>query len=182
MKLPSGPGQAIFLDRDGTLIVDGDYLSDPEKVELLPGAPEALARLRQSGYLLFLLTNQSGVGRGYFSLDDVHRCNARMEELLGLPRPIFDGICIAPEAPDQPVLYRKPSPRYIDETVARLSLDKAKCWMAGDKRSDVESGLLAGINAAQIGGAPISGLPASVRRFPSLFDFALAITSGQTVA
>ena len=80
------------------------------------------------------------------------------------------------------MLYRKPSPRYIDETVARLSLDKAKCWMAGDKRSDVESGLLAGINAAQIGGAPISGLPASVRRFPSLFDFALAITSGQTVA
>lgn len=174
---PQFTGKAVFLDRDGTIIRDGDYLSEAAEVVLLPRAREALALLRGAGYQLFLFTNQSGVGRGYFILEAVHRCNARMEELLGLPSPVFDGICIAPEAPDQPIVYRKPSPRYINETAARLHLDKSTCWMVGDKRSDVEAGLAAGIHAAQLGPQRIPGLPAAVRHFPALYDFALAVTS-----
>ena len=69
--------KALFLDRDGTLIVDKEYLSDPEEIELLPGVDEALRRALNCDYQLFLLTNQSGVGRGWYSIDDVHACNRR---------------------------------------------------------------------------------------------------------
>lgn len=142
--------RALFLDRDGTIIFDKDYLGDPAGVELIPGAAAALHRARALCCRLYLLTNQSGIGRGLLTLDDAHRCNARMEELLGLPAPAFDGICIAPEAPDQPSLYRKPSPRYILETIARDGLDPARCWMIGDRESDLDAGLNAGIRAVAV--------------------------------
>jgi len=103
-------GRALFLDRDGTLIVDKVYLSDPAGVELIPGTGEALRRARELGYKLFLFTNQSGIGRGYHTIADTHRVNARLEELLALSRPVFEDICIAPEAPGQPSAYRKPRP------------------------------------------------------------------------
>lgn len=141
---------ALFLDRDGTLILDRDYLADPAGVELIPGVPDALRRARGLGYLLFLFTNQSGIGRGYHTLADTHRCNARMEELIGLPPPLFTGVCIAPEAPDQPSLYRKPSPRFIHEMIAAHGLDPARCWMVGDRESDLDAGLNAGIRAAGV--------------------------------
>src|SRR6187549_2427487 len=112
--------KALFLDRDGTLIYDKHYLSDPAGVELIPGVTEALRRARELGYRLFILTNQSGIAKGLYTVDDVHRCNDRMEELTGLQRPIFDDICIAPEGPEGPIVYRKPSPRYIVETLKRF--------------------------------------------------------------
>ncbi|MBS0632945.1 MAG: HAD-IIIA family hydrolase [Verrucomicrobia bacterium] len=137
---------ALFLDRDGTLIIDKDYLADPAGVEILPGIPAALRRARELGYELFLFTNQSGIGRGYYTLDQAHAVNARMDELLGLPAPIFREICIAPERPDQPSLYRKPSPRFIQEMIARYALDPAHCYMVGDRPSDIESGQNAGVH------------------------------------
>lgn len=142
--------KALFLDRDGTLIVDKDYLADPAGVELIPGVRAGLGHAKRLGYLLFILSNQSGVGRGYHTLDSVHRCNARMVELLDLGNPLFAGIGIAPEAPDQPSHYRKPSPRYIVEMIAQHRLDPAQCWMVGDRPSDVQAGLNAGIRAAAV--------------------------------
>jgi D-glycero-D-manno-heptose 1,7-bisphosphate phosphatase len=142
--------KALFLDRDGTLIVDKVYLADPAGVELFPGVATALNRARALGYKLFLFTNQSGIGRGLHTIEDTHRVNARMEELLGLPRPVFDGICIAPEAPGQPVAYRKPSPRFILETLAAHKLDPARCWMVGDSAADISAGLAAKINVAAV--------------------------------
>lgn len=142
--------RALFLDRDGTLIVDKVYLSDPAGVELIPGAAEGLRRARGLGFLLFLFTNQSGIGRGMHSIEDTRRVNERMEELLGLPPPVFDGACIAPEAPHQPSLYRKPSPRFITETLARHGLDASECWMVGDSPADVGAALAAGIRAAAV--------------------------------
>jgi len=142
--------KALFLDRDGTLIYDKNYLSDPAAVELIPGVAGALARAKKLGYRLYLLTNQSGIGRGYHTLDDTHRCNARMEQLLALPAPLFAGICIAPEAPDQPSLYRKPSPRYIHEMLARDHLDPAQSWMVGDREADIDTALNAGIRPAAV--------------------------------
>lgn len=142
--------RALFLDRDGTLIVDADYLSDPAGVEIIPGVPQALRRARELGFELFLFTNQSGIGRGYFTMEDTHRCNERMLDLLGLGRDLFAGVCIAPEAPDQPSAYRKPSPRFVLETIAQHRLDPAQCWMVGDRESDLLAGLNAGINAAAV--------------------------------
>lgn len=140
---------ALFLDRDGTIIEDTGYLHDPEQVVLLPGAAEAL-RAAARRFRLYLFTNQSGIGRGFYDLAAAERCNARMVELLGLPSPGFAGICIAPEAPEQPQAYRKPSPRYILESVRADHLDPALCWMVGDRRSDLAAGLGAGIRAALV--------------------------------
>ena len=101
---------AIFFDRDGTLNHDSGYLGAPEQVALLPGVRETLRALKRR-FRLFLFTNQSGVARGYFGMDAVEAVNRRLCELLGDPE-IFDGVCIAAEAPDAPELgYRKPSPR-----------------------------------------------------------------------
>ena len=173
---------ALFLDRDGTLILDKHYLADPAGVELIPGVAPALARARTLGYRLFLFTNPSGIGRGLYTLADTIRVNDRMEELLGLPRPLFDDFCIAPEAPDQPSLYRKPSPRYIVETIARFQLDPARCWMIGDRESDIESGLGAGIRSAAVctgkhdaAGWAALALP-GVPVFPTFVEFAATLS------
>lgn len=142
--------KALFLDRDGTLIVDKEYLADPAGVELLPGVREALAHARACGYRLYLFSNQSGIGRGYFTLADAERCNQRLVELLGLGADVFAGTCLPPERPDQPSLYRKPSPRYIQETIAAHRLTPDHCVMVGDRDSDVYAGLNAGIRAVGV--------------------------------
>jgi D-glycero-D-manno-heptose 1,7-bisphosphate phosphatase len=142
--------KALFLDRDGTIIVDKHYLADPAGVELIPGVRAALQRARELGYKLFLFTNQSGIGRGLYTLDDVLLVNARMETLLALASPLFTELCIAPEAPDQPSLYRKPSPRFIQEMIAAHHLDPAHCAMIGDRPSDAQAGLNAGIRSIAI--------------------------------
>jgi D-glycero-D-manno-heptose 1,7-bisphosphate phosphatase len=142
--------KALFLDRDGTLIFDRHYLADPAGVELLPGVADGLRRARALSYELFLFTNQSGIGRGFYTLEDTLRCNARMEELIGLPPPLFADVCIAPEAPDQPTAYRKPSPRFILESIERHGLDPAQCWMVGDNVADIEAGMNAKVRIAAV--------------------------------
>ncbi len=167
--------RALFLDRDGTLIIDKVYLADPAGVEIFPGVAAALARVRALGFQLFLFTNQSGIGRGLHTLEDTHRVNARLEEMLGLPRPVFDGICIAPDWPAKPGGYRKPSPRFILETLAaHPSLDPAQCWMVGDSAADIGAGLAAKIQVAavQTGKVDPATLPEVVQhRVPIFADF-----------
>lgn len=135
---------ALFLDRDDTLVFDESYMSRPEQIRLLPGAKEAL-KLAAEHFELYLLTNQSGINRGYYTLADAEACNARLIELLEIPG--FAGICIAPETPDELSKYRKPSPDYILERIAEDKLDAAKCWIIGDKRSDIECGVNAGVGS-----------------------------------
>jgi len=124
-------------------------------VVLIPGVVEALRASLTADFKLYLFTNQSGVGRGLFDLSAVHAVNRRMIELIGLGDNVFSGICIAPEAPDQPSLYRKPSPRFIEETCAAAALDRRSSWMLGDSPSDWEAGLNAGIRAAAVDVAPV---------------------------
>lgn len=143
--------KGLFLDRDGTLIEHVPYLHDPNHVKLIPGVREALHQARGAGFRLYLFTNQSGVGRGMFPLAAVHAVNQRMERLLGFTDQGFAEICIAPEAPDQPSTYRKPSPRFIEEMIARDNLVKKDSWMIGDAPSDWEAGWRAGINAGAVG-------------------------------
>lgn len=143
--MTSATNKALFLDRDGTLNIDSSYLRDPAEVVLIDGAREALVRARALGYRFYLVTNQSGVGRGYCTLDDVHACNQRLLELLDLGDDLFAGISIAPEHPDEPSEYRKPSPKFLLEMIARDGLDPAACYMVGDRVSDWQCGLNAGV-------------------------------------
>ncbi|HXI53334.1 MAG TPA: HAD-IIIA family hydrolase, partial [Candidatus Saccharimonadales bacterium] len=104
--------RAVFLDRDGTINVDRNYLSDPAQLELIPGAAQALRRLGDAGFLLFIVTNQSGIGRGYYTLADMERVNARLCQMLVADGVRFEKIYFAPEAPEKPSRGRKPSPEF----------------------------------------------------------------------
>lgn len=142
--------KALFLDRDGTLIIDKDYLSNPNEVELIPGVVEALQEAKDKGYRLFLFTNQSGVARGYFDMDAVHACNEKMIDLLGLGDDIFDDICIAPEHPNDKPEYRKPSPKFILDMIEKYKLDPQHCYMIGDRLSDLKSAINAKIRGVRV--------------------------------
>lgn len=142
--------KALFLDRDGTLIEHKPYLHKPEEIVLLSGTTAALRLAQEAGYLLFLFTNQSGVGRGYFALEDVHRVHIRLIELLGLGQDIFTEICVAPEHPEAPSIYRKPSPKFIQEMITKYDLIPTQCWMVGDSPSDWSAGAAAGIGVAAV--------------------------------
>jgi D-glycero-D-manno-heptose 1,7-bisphosphate phosphatase len=150
------PPQAVFLDRDGTLIEHVPYLRDPADVVLLPGVREALARARAAAMKLFLFTNQSGVGRGLFTLAEVAACNRRMIELLDLGPQPFHAVCIATEMPQEPQRYRKPSPRFIQEMLDLHRIAPDAAWMLGDSPVDWEAGLNAGIRTAAIVPDPLA--------------------------
>jgi len=145
--------RAVFLDRDGTLIENRHYLSSPEGVALLPGVRETLREVVDRGVKVFLFTNQSGVGRGYFTLADVETVNRRMVELIGLGEDLFAGTCIATERPDEPQRYRKPAPRFIRESLAAHGIAANAAWMVGDSPVDWEAGVNAGVWAAAVGAA-----------------------------
>lgn len=135
--------RAVFLDRDGTLIVEKEYLSDPEQVEVFPGAAPALTQLQKAGFLLFIVTNQSGIGRGYYTVQDMHRVNARLLEML--PGVCFQKIYFAPEAPDQPSRGRKPSPQFLFDARDEFGLDLPRSFIVGDKLIDLQCGWNAGL-------------------------------------
>src|ERR1700759_5522659 len=94
--------RAVFLDRDGTLIEEREYLRKPEDVAVFPRVGRALRRLQDAGFRLIIVSNQSGVGRGYFTMEDVERVNAHVRQELAADGVMFDRIYIAPEAPGQP--------------------------------------------------------------------------------
>ncbi len=137
--------RAVFLDRDGTLIEEKNYLHRPEQVVIFPGAGEALAQLQRAGFRLFIVSNQSGVGRGYFTLADVERVNQHLRNEFGRNRVTFDKIYFAPEAPDSPSRGRKPSPQFLFDARDEFSLDLGQSYMIGDKLIDLECGWNAGV-------------------------------------
>jgi len=137
--------RAIFLDRDGTLIAEKEYLHRPEDVELFPGAGAALKRLSDAGFRLFIVTNQSGIGRGYFTLADAERVNERVSREFARAGVRFEKTYIAPEAPDQPSRVRKPSPQFLFDARDEFGLNLAESFMVGDKLIDLECGWNAGV-------------------------------------
>jgi D-glycero-D-manno-heptose 1,7-bisphosphate phosphatase len=136
--------RAVFLDRDGTLIEERNYLSRPEDVVVFPGTAKALGRLVKGGFRLFIVSNQSGIGRGYFTMSDVERVNAHLlNELSSEVR--FEKIYIAPEAPGTPSRGRKPSPQFLFDARDDYGLNLGESFMIGDKLIDLECGWNAGI-------------------------------------
>jgi D-glycero-D-manno-heptose 1,7-bisphosphate phosphatase len=138
--------QAVFLDRDGTLIAEKHYLHKVEEVEIYPGAAQALKRLQDAGFKLFVISNQSGVGRGYFTLADVDKVNAHLAAELARDGVRFEKVYVAPEAPEAPSRGRKPSPQFVFDARDEFRLDLAGSYMIGDKLIDLECGWNAGVN------------------------------------
>jgi len=138
----------VLLDRDGTINVEKHYLSDPEQVALYPGAAAALKRLRELGYGLAVVTNQSGVGRGYFGLDAVERVHDRLREMLASEGASIDAFFICPHGPDQACDCRKPLPGLARQAMKTFGFDPKRAVMIGDKAADI--GLGQAIGAATI--------------------------------
>src|SRR5688572_8069634 len=137
--------RAVFLDRDGTLIEEWEYLSKPEQAVIFPGAAQAFRSLRDGGFKIILVTTQSGVGRGYCRMADVAKVNMRMTQLLAQDGVAFEKIYIAPEAPGQPSRGRKPSPQFLLDARDEFGVDLSQSYMVGDKLIDLECGWNAGV-------------------------------------
>jgi len=133
---------AVFLDRDDTIIENVPYLGDPEKVRLLPGAKEAIHQLYHRGLPLIVVSNQSGVGRGFITKEQVRSVDARMEHLLGIPFLDYRHCFAAPGDPYDE--RRKPSPRMLQEAAGEHGLDLTRSIMVGNRLSDIQAGHAAG--------------------------------------
>jgi histidinol-phosphate phosphatase family protein len=132
--------RCAFLDRDGTIIVDRGYLSDPSQVELLPRAAEGLRLLQKSGYLLVVISNQSGVGRGFFTLEDLEKVDLRMRALLAEEGVRLDGVYYCEHREDEGCPCRKPGTALARKAARELGIDLGSSVVIGDKTSDLMMG------------------------------------------
>lgn len=144
MVLPSAPVprsvsgmRAVFLDRDGTLIEEKDYLSDPDQVVLVPGACEGVRRLQEVGLAVVLVTNQSGIGRGYFTVEQYAAVHGELERQLSEGGAQLDGVFFCPDAPGHEPSCRKPGPAMYLSAEAELKVRLRRSYFVGDKVSDV---------------------------------------------
>ncbi|HMG72611.1 MAG TPA: HAD family hydrolase [Pyrinomonadaceae bacterium] len=143
--------RAVFCDRDGVLIRDCGYLHDPDRIEILDGVPAAIRLLNESGFLSLVVTNQSGVARGYFSENIVQRTHAAISKRLAEAGAHIDAFYYCPHYPDavvpaykQDCDCRKPKPGMILRAAETWGIDLSKSFMVGDKGSDVEAGKAVG--------------------------------------
>ena len=134
-----GKTKYIVFDRDGTLIKHVPYLYEKEKVELLPYVKEMIEVFKSKKYKLFLHTNQSGIGRGLFNIDDCISCNNRMIELIGMGKDIFEEICIATDYPPNKITYRKPSIKFGLEILKKYKISNSDLYYVGDATTDIET-------------------------------------------
>ncbi len=148
-----GPRRALFLDRDGTIIVDVGYPRDPARVELVPGAAEALAALAPPA-ALGLVSNQSGLARGLITPAEAAAVHARVAELLAAVGAPLAGAWYCPHGPADGCACRKPAPGLLLQAAAALDLDLAASIIVGDKPSDVAAGHAAGCHAALLFAEP----------------------------
>ena len=153
--------RAVFLDRDGTVIRNDGDLGDPDAVELLPGAADAMRRLRDAGYTLVVVTNQGGVARGKYDEAAVHATHARLEQVLrertGLPA-VVDAFYFCPFHPEGTVEryrrehpWRKPAPGMLLEAAREHALELPASWMVGDQERDAQAGAAAGCRSILLG-------------------------------
>ncbi len=163
------PHKAVFLDRDGTLIVNRHYGSDPDAIELLDGVPEGLRALREAGYKLILVSNQSGVARGYFDEAAIGRMHDKLQKMLDVHGAGLDGLEYCPHHPEGDVApyavecaCRKPAPGMIRRAARMHGLNLSASWMVGDIAADVEAGERAGTRTVLVGPEP-SPLPPDFR-------------------
>jgi D-glycero-D-manno-heptose 1,7-bisphosphate phosphatase len=137
--------RAVFLDRDGTIMEDANYVGKVDQVVLIPNAAQALKRLQHAGYRLFIITNQSGVGRGFFTREAVESIHAHLDEQFAKAGVRFDRYYVCPHHPEDNCDCRKPKPKFLLDAAREYRLDLSRCFMIGDRASDVQAGVNAGV-------------------------------------
>ena len=132
--------RAVLFDRDGTVITDKGYLCNQEEIEFLPNVLPVLNKLQSAGFLLIMVSNQSGIGRGYFTEKEYFDVQTRLDELLKSYGIVFTGFYYCPHAPDDNCECRKPKPLMALKAAREFNIDLAESYMVGDKDSDIEFG------------------------------------------
>jgi histidinol-phosphate phosphatase family protein len=146
--------RAVFLDRDGVINEDTGYPHKAEDLVILPGVPEALQRLRKMGFLLFFVTNQSGIGRGYYSLADFECFNAEIIECLEKQRVTIQETYLCPHRPDEACACRKPGIANLKKAEQDYAVSLPESYVIGDRQSDIDLGRNAGCYSIYVIGEP----------------------------
>lgn len=141
--------KAVFIDRDGTIIYDYGYIKDPQKVNLLYGAKEAIQLLRSKGFMIFIVTNQSGVARGMMTTADVEKVNQKLLSEIGIS--LIDDILICTHGPDEKCACRKPGTALVEKAAKEYKIDLEQSYAIGDKDSDKELGIRMGGTGIKLG-------------------------------
>ncbi|HBA89502.1 MAG TPA: D-glycero-beta-D-manno-heptose-1,7-bisphosphate 7-phosphatase [Geobacter sp.] len=181
-----GKNRAVFLDRDGTINVEVQYLSKVEEFEFIPGAPWALRRLQEAGFLLVVVTNQSGIGRGYYDESELQAIHDHMHADLAAYGVTIDACYFCPHHPEHAIGdyrkecgCRKPLPGMLEQAAEDLDIDLSRSYMIGDKLADVEAGLNAGCKSLMVltgyGRADSERIPEGVTAYSDLLAAAEAI-------
>lgn len=147
MTIQNGKQPAAFIDRDGTLIEEVNFLSKVADLQVFPFTAEAIAELKDAGFRVIVVTNQSGIGREIYTEADMHAIHDAMQERLD---GAIDGFYFCPHLPDAGCNCRKPNLGMLESAQKDFDLDLERSWMIGDKRIDVETGDNAGIKAALV--------------------------------
>jgi D-glycero-D-manno-heptose 1,7-bisphosphate phosphatase len=172
-----GNQKAVFLDRDGTLMKDVGYCSNPADVELLDGVAELLPKLKNAGFKLVIITNQSGIGRGYFTEVAFREVQEELGNQVGPG--VIDAIYFCPETPENATDRRKPGPGMLLEAARDLALDLSESYMVGDKAIDAEAGHRAGVKATILlqsddaGNESVPGTTMIAKNFREVAEFIL---------
>lgn len=174
-------GTTIFLDRDGTLNVDPGYLKSAADLKLLPGVPEALARFKAAGARLVVVTNQSGVARGFLTLKDLDAIHARLQGLLEQHDAALDAIYFCPHHPDDGCLCRKPGRGMVDRAVAELQLDLKKSYVIGDHARDMQLARIIGARAVLVTGGVVDAPALEALKAEQAMPDAVAATMTEAV-
>jgi D-glycero-D-manno-heptose 1,7-bisphosphate phosphatase len=175
-KTPGGQ-KAIFFDRDGTLMKDVGYCSKPADVKILEGVSRLLPKLKAAGFKIVIITNQSGIGRGYFTEEEFWSVQRELEKQLGPG--IIDATYFCADTPQNNSDRRKPNPGMLLEAAKDLGIDLGQSYMVGDKPSDAEAGIRAGVRATILFGTnaasgPMeSGATLIAKDFSEVVDFIL---------
>lgn len=139
---------AVFVDRDGTLMHDADYCSRPDQVSVFAGAAAALRQLKRAGYKVIVITNQSGIGRGFFTEQQYRAVEAEVSRQLG--NGLVDATYFCPDAPGKPSNCRKPAPGMVLQAAREHDVDLSRSFLIGDKEIDAECARNAGVKAIRV--------------------------------
>lgn len=142
--------KAVFVDRDGTINVDGPYLSDPDKFKMYPGVGKGIKELKDNGFKIIVITNQSGIARGYFTEKDLADIHDKMKKEFEKFNVELDGIYYCPHHPDDGCNCRKPKTGLLDKAIKEHDIDVTKSFMVGDKIIDIVAGKKEGLKTVLI--------------------------------